>query len=286
MNTRHRAWVYTRYFDKHGETQFPLEKSVAYLVEGYEICPTTGREHGQGYIRFRDGVTLNVVQSVLGDTTASLHVEPRKGSEQQCIRYCLKEGGRHLEYGVRGRQGNRSDLRVALEWIKFRVARGQYWDEIELSIADEFPVLFTMYERKFRKYAATMRRRSRSRALDRGAIDVTVYIGPPGTGKTRRAVAENPEAFIHNGGKWFDGYDGHDVIIFDDFDPERIPIFTFMKYLDRYRNRFEVKGDFVENFASHYIITTNIEVDNWYPCAHPTTVRALKRRIVRTVRFQ
>jgi len=51
---------------------------------------------------------------------------------------------------------------------------------------------------------------------------IYIYYGPSGTGKTRRATEEFPDAYIvtepnGNGTLWWDGYEGQKVVIFDEF---------------------------------------------------------------------
>lgn len=67
-----------------------LPANMKYLILGEEKCPTTGRLHGQGYVEFRTPVRMTQVKKILGDP--SVHLEIRKGSRQQAIDYCKKDG--------------------------------------------------------------------------------------------------------------------------------------------------------------------------------------------------
>ncbi len=49
-----------------------------------------------------------------------------------------------------------------------------------------------------------------------------MYWGVSGGGKSHKAWSENPEAYDKDDTKWWTGYNGQDVVIWDDFDPTQI----------------------------------------------------------------
>lgn len=75
----------------------------------HEFAPRTGREHWHIYLEFSEKVTAKKVKELLKDRTA--HIEIRKGSQQDAIAYCKKEGD-WMEWGepVQSQQGRRTDL--------------------------------------------------------------------------------------------------------------------------------------------------------------------------------
>lgn len=104
---RSRAWCFTSY--KKDDVRDP--HSAIYFTCGWETCPTTGRRHQQGYIRFAHAHTKSSTQSLLGDSAC--HCEPRRGSEREAAEYCQKDG----DFRERGEikeseQGRRTDIEL------------------------------------------------------------------------------------------------------------------------------------------------------------------------------
>lgn len=73
--------------------------------------------------------------------------------------------------------------------------------------------------------------------------DVRWYYGSTGSGKTRAALEEFPDAWVSMpNGRWYDGYDGHRVAVLDDFRKSWCDYPTLLRLLDRYPLRVENKG--------------------------------------------
>lgn len=66
-------------------------------------------------------------------------------------------------------------------------------------------------------------------------------------------------------GQWFDGYEGHESVIFDDTDPTSfIMRATFLKLFDRYPMSVPIKGGFVEWHPRRAFITSNFHPNDLY----------------------
>lgn len=111
--TSYRNYCFTSY-----EKDDPkMDKDVQYCIWQWETCPTTGKEHRQGYIEMKDKCSLKKIKNILGN---SVHVSPRKGTQEQAIRYCMKydtaiEDRERFIFGKPKNQGNRSDLDSIVE---------------------------------------------------------------------------------------------------------------------------------------------------------------------------
>lgn len=62
---------------------------VNYIGFGYEVAPSTGTPHLQGYINFSNSKTFSAVKKLLPD---GCHIEVCKGLPSQNMTYCEKEG--------------------------------------------------------------------------------------------------------------------------------------------------------------------------------------------------
>ena len=109
--------------------------------------------------------------------------------------------------------------------------------------------------------------------------EVKVFIGPTGTGKSRRAWEEaGPEAYPKDPrSKFWDGYRGQKNVVIDEFRGS-IDIAHLLRWLDRYPVNVEVKGSSTALAARKVWITSNIPPREWYPEVDQETFQALLRR--------
>lgn len=103
---RYRNWVFTSY--KIEGFKVP---ECMFCIYQEEECPTTKKRHLQGYIEFKDKLSMRSVKSLFEDHT--LHLEVRQGSQAQAVAYCSKKDTRVKEPIIIGKlknQGHRKDL--------------------------------------------------------------------------------------------------------------------------------------------------------------------------------
>lgn len=279
QNKKSRKWCFTlhkftpnhvirlRHNDHYGGT---------FTCFGREFAPQTRTRHLQGFIYFKNAITLKGVKKKLGRDFNSIHLEIAKGSVQQNIDYCCKDGDFEC-YGERPSQGKRSDL----DDIKAQMDQGSTPEDIAKSHFSKWVV----YRRSFEAYQEILQKPSL-----RSELEVFVIIGAAGVGKTRyiwEKHSGDPEGLWFTNVpdlKWFDGYRGERTVCLDDF--RGGADFAFMlRLLDIYPLRCPIKGGFVWWRPTRIYITSNTEPTAWYPDLDESSKAALLRRIKKTARI-
>ena len=78
------------------------------------------------------------------------------------------------------------------------------------------------------------------------------------------------------GTKWLDGYDRHQVVIWDEIEPD-YPYNHLLQLFDRYPIRVECKGSTAEFIAKTIIVTSNFSPEELF--GTKLNYSALKRRL-------
>jgi len=109
---------------------------------------------------------------------------------------------------------------------------------------------------------------------------VTVYWGPTGTGKSRRAWDESGlDAYPKDPRtKFWDGYQSQPCVVIDEF-RGAIDVSHLLRWFDRYPVLVEIKGSSVVLVADRIWITSNLRPDAWFPELDGSTLAALLRRL-------
>lgn len=213
------------------------------------------------------------------------HLEVMRGTLDQAEKYVRKEETRvsgPWEKGSRpvSSQGKRSDL----DWAAELACKGH---EGMLEIMDERPSMLMKFPRGIQWLVQLTCQRNVPAWRD---IEVHVFWGAPGTGKTKEVFNLHPpeEVFKLNCASghtvWYDGYLGQPVLLLDDF-------YGWLKYadlltlLDGYQYRAPVKGGFVYAEWTKVYITSNRPPRDWYSIDKISNIDALYRRITFTREF-
>lgn len=242
-------------------TAVDAQEDLLYICWGKEVGES-GTPHLQGYLELHSKLRLGGVRKLRGMGRA--HVELRKGTQTQAIDYCAKDG-EFVEYGqrVESKRGKRNDL----ESIKRMLDEGA----TDAAIADEYFGSWCRYRKSFSAY------RGVKAAKSSRDVRVVAIFGHAGTGKTRMIFENSDDLFIcpSDDLRWFDGYQGEDQILLDDY-RGAADVSFLLRFLDRYPVNLPVKGGFEPLRATKIYITSNEEP----PFGHTHDVyHAIDRRI-------
>lgn len=261
---RYRAWTFTlNNYNEDDKPELWNSGKHRYLIYGHEKGDN-GTPHIQGYIVLNERTTLRVMKTKYN---TRCHWEERKGTHPEARDY-IKKIGKYSdklhtivagpwEYGAEPEgQGKRTDLDAARDMINE--------GKSELEVAD------AMFSTWCRNYKALERYRKLTTPGRSWHTEVLVLVGPTGTGKSRRAFDEfGASAFWlsaprdRSGGVWWDGYDGHEHVVIDEF-YGWMRIDALLRLLDRYPLIVENKGGGTTMLAKKVIITTNRKPRDWY----------------------
>lgn len=276
-----RNWCFTSY---KTETNFDFseDESVKYAIWQKERCPTTNREHWQGYIEFTKTCRISHVKKVLGDNSA--HCEPRRGTREEAREYCRKEESRMegpFEYGDfgEGGQGKRSDLRAQALIIK-DIQRENPKTAMQV-IADRHPEFILKYARGVQTLLQNLPQAKRTEETK-----CLLVVGPPGTGKSTYVRNNYPEAFWKQSGtrQWWDGYGGEEVVVLDEF-KGWIPATTFTQIVGNSSEcRVEVKGGIIQFTSRLMVCISNFSPREWWS-EERVCFRAIERRLSEVLYF-
>lgn len=255
---RNRAWCWTLFIKKDDgytiENKFILEK-IKYFIYQLEICPSTGKEHLQGYTLFHEAVSMKSAKKLLGLDSA--HFEIRRGTHEEAVNYCKKsetkaKDFKPVEFGeVRTGQGKRNDIAKAKEMI----LNGENMRAVTLETtgyqAARYAELLLKYHEKPRNWKPV----------------VKWFWGSTGSGKTAKALEESDPSDTYTtmkNAKWFEGYDAHKHVIFDEFRGDFCTYHELLRLLDRYECRVECKCGSRQFVATHIWITSCYPPDKVY----------------------
>jgi len=235
-----------------------------YIIRGNEIAPETGTPHIQGYVYYKSEVSFKSVKKQLPE---GAHIEATKGSPQQNITYC-KKGGSFIETGEPPKQGKRNDIKAVKAIIADGGGMRDVIDATNSYQAMRCAELILKYKEPARNFKP----------------EVFWFWGETGTGKTREACELAPNAWLSARNlKWWEGYDAHEDVIFDDFRGDFCTFHELLRILDRYEYRVEVKGGSRQLLAKRIFITCPYPPERTY--ASREDVGQLLRRIDHTKYF-
>lgn len=267
-----KKWCFTlnNYDAQDVETFKALEDQVSYGCCGYQTAPTTGTPHLQGYLHFKKRMRDTQVRAIFSRARWAVAV----GDDQQNEEYCSgRKDGTPNEYDTIGEAGDQDPGPMERNrWKRSREAAVTG----NLDAVDD--QIFICHYGNLQKIKASYMKH----AEELGVLENYWLWGPPGCGKSMGA---RTWAKAHGGAfypkivnKWWDGYQGEEIVIIDDFDPSHgESVGRYLKiWVDHYPFIAETKGGSMSIRPKHFIVTSNYHPDDvqWDPQCN----LAIKRR--------
>jgi len=258
MQTRLRNFVFT--INNWNDSDYESVKNLdyLYLIIGKEIGKS-GTPHLQGYCELSKQYAFNIIKSKI----KTAHIEPRRGTADEAADYCKKEGD-YQEFGLRRKQGKRSDIETTYELAKKNTSMIDFLEtKPNFQNIRIFEIAKTIYQpdRTFKPH-------------------VEWIYGSTGTGKTRYVVEKEPNLWISGKNlKWWLGYENQEATLFDDFRGDFCTFHELLRILDRYPYNVEVKGGHRKLNSKRMYITCPDHPSVIYPSIVVEDRQQLLRRI-------
>ena len=298
VDTSSRGWVFTVNNPKQTEQEFydylRTLNNLMYFTFQRE-CGESGTEHFQGYIEFESPKKFSTMRNALSEKSIGVqaHIEMRNGTKKDAHDYAKKIGkyadkadtkiGQSYEYGeisLVEERGKRTDLYAIIQLLE----EGATLDEIRVN----FPTQYLMYKRKISEYYQDIQE-SKMRGTRRN-VEVYYIYGKTGTGKTSYVLNKYGDRNVYimsdypvgySDKEKFDGYNGEDVILFDEFRSD-IPLKRMLRYLDVYYTELPSRYNYKVACYTKVYIVSNWSFNRQYPNIqqeHPEDWQAFCRRI-------
>ena len=226
------------------------------------MCPTTKKKHLQGYIAFKNAKTFKQTKRWFG--LDKIHIESAKADDYANEKYCSKEQV-IIEKGEPMKQGKRTDIERAIEIVKETGSIGKVLDHVYNYQAVRHAELYMKYKEP---------------EVVRPNLQVINIWGESGKGKTRYVYENETRIYKPINYKWWDGYDGHEVVLLDDIRGDFCKFHELLNLLDIYPIKVESKGGSRQLRAQKIYITTPRPLTEMYQTRED--IYQLERRITHT----
>jgi len=193
---------------------------------------------------------------------------------QECVQdnnYCRKRDSELIiDRDERKKKGARTDLETAREIVKTTFSMAQVVEATPNVQAIRSSELWLKYNEPPRPV---------------GPIEVYWHWGPTGAGKTRAVYEKHSVEEIYRPPtfKFWEGYDGHKIVLLDDFRADFCKFHELLTLLDIYPFKVECKGGSREMRATTFYITSCYPPDSVYQTRED--IVQLIRRITHIIEF-
>lgn len=244
--------------NNYTEEDAPLLDDWEYLVFGREVGET-GTKHMQAYGSLKVKKRLSSISKLL----PRAHIEPMRGTPKQASDYCKKDGDffEHGELPLSGGQALKRNYELA-------------WEAAKRGDLDSIPA-----DLRIRHYS-TLKRIKQDHMVALPCEDTTTGVwvyGISGSGKSNYAREHYPDYYLKAANKWWDGYQGEDNVILEDFDPAHHVLGHHLKlWADKWDFIAEMKGGSMRIRPKVFVVTSQYKISEIWNDVE--TISALTRR--------
>jgi len=239
-----------------------IPSGVAYIKGQLEIGEETGYRHWQLLVVFSKKVRMLSVKTAF---CRDAYCAPSRSVAADAYVWKEETSVEGTRFSL-GRKPHRAN--VATDW-------DQVWED-----AIKGNIIAVPAHLRIQHYRTLRTIRADYAAPVAGERTCSVYYGPTGTGKSRRAWEEaGMDAYPKSSrSKFWDGYRDQPNVVMDEF-RGGVDYTYLLRWIDRYPCLVDIKGSAVVLRAEHIWITSNVHPRLWYPELDETTYLALERRM-------
>lgn len=254
MSKGSRSWCFTINNYTEDERDALRNGKYAYMVFGYERGDE-GTPHLQGYVHLQDTKTLSAMKKVM----PRAHLEIRKGTVDQAVEYCKKEGD-YEEFGKKPMSQKEKGEENKKRW---RVINEKAKEGDEAWLQEHEPHVYHTGLATFRSH-----KKAKTTPLDYVDTPHEWLVGPTGTGKSKKVWEEYPTHYAKEKNKWWCNYTGQDTVVIEEADPKNMEHLAdrLKVWADRYPFPGEIKGGRIEGIRPlKVIVTSNYSPEECFP---------------------
>jgi len=251
-NKKNKTWVFTI---NNYELPNDIDTIRAWLPECTRVVVSRevgegGTPHLQGAIRFRQAKRLSALKKLHGRA----HWEGAVSGDP--FTYCCKADSIIEINHTDNKQGRRTDLEELCDFMREKKRSRK-------EIADAHPTAVA----KFSKGIVTlMQWQIEPRKFTDEPPEVYWRWGPTGTGKSYGVHVKETDLWVSNENlKWFDGYEGQEAVLIEEFRKETSEYNWLLRLTDRYPLQVPVKGGYVHWVPKRVYITSDRPPTEMWP---------------------